>query len=141
MYFKAASCLALGCAMLISPSQAQRPDVATNRAESDTGALRADPVTTTIAVGVVTGLATDMIKSIADTIQGDVRAQVQVHAKTDGPDAVGDHAENADSDFSDWWFEYHLTANTGLVIATHGHMAWMELNYHYTIQYKNRYQY
>ena len=64
MYFEAASCLALGCAMLISPSQAQRPDVATNRAESDNGALRVEPVTTVIAVGVVTALATDMIKQL-----------------------------------------------------------------------------
>lgn len=131
MYFKAASCLALGCAMLISPSQAQRPDVATNRAESDNGALRVEPVTTVIAVGIVTALATDMIKGIADIVRGDVRAQVQVHAKTDGPDTVNDHAENADSDISNLWFEYYLDAYTGVVKALNGHVAWAGLYYYY----------
>ena len=85
-----------------------------------------------VSAGIVSGISVELLKGIANSVKGDDVAQVQVRAKTDGPDS-DDKAFDGETDKDNLFFEYYLDARARAEAAqSPAHFAHGELHYEYT---------
>ncbi|USN99703.1 MAG: hypothetical protein H6810_03320 [Phycisphaeraceae bacterium] len=126
--------IAIACAagFAVAAPVASSPDPRPADSDSAPLAPRVDPVTASIAAGLVTSILT----GIAGSVAADGRAQVWASVQADGPDG-DDIMADEDYDKNDSWFnlEYYLDADTGRDTAPNGgdpHITYADVHYVYS---------